>query len=319
MEDFKNRLRKMQRHFGKWARRSGITCYRVYDADIPEHALAVDHYEGLDGILRVHVAEYLRGKVEALPEDERRLRRFRYREIIAEVMEVEPERIFYKHRERQSGKQQYTKMAEAERIFRVEEDGLKFWVNLSDYLDTGLFLDHRITRGMVREAAMGKKLLNLFAYTGSFTVYGAAGGATGSLTVDLSNTYLEWAERNLAENDLAGPEHRFLRTDVKDWLRDEEPDETFDIIVLDPPTFSNSKSMRFVLDVQDDHPFLINRCLRRLNPGGKLFFSTNFRKFQFTEERIYGKALVSEITNQTIPPDFRNRPPHRCWLIELPQ
>lgn len=318
MEDFNNRLRKMQRHFGKWARRNDITCYRVYDADIPEHALAIDRYEGVDGVPRVHVSEYLRGKVEALPEEERRLRRIRYREIIAEVMEVDLERIFYKHRERQSGNQQYTKMADRERVFLVEENGLQFWVNLSDYLDTGLFLDHRITRSLVREAAMGKKLLNLFAYTGSFTVYGAAGGATESLTVDLSNTYLEWAERNLAANDLGGPEHRFLKTDVKDWLRDEEPDERFDLIVLDPPTFSNSKSMRFLLDTQEDHPFLINRCLRRLNRGGKLFFSTNFRRFQLNEERIYGAARVSEITDQTVPRDFGNRRPHRCWVIELP-
>lgn len=308
-EMFANRLRKMARHHGKWARRKGVTCYRVYDADIPEFPLAIDIYEDC-----VHMAEYKRR--HPLSDEEYRLWRSGCRQMVREVLEIEPEKVFFKERKRQKGTQQYERHDTRQSEQVVRENGLQFIVNLSDYLDTGLFLDHRQTRQMVRERAMGRRLLNLFAYTGSFTVYAAAGGAAASLTIDLSNTYLEWAKRNLALNHLDGPQHRFLRADVKQWLQ-EPVQETFDIIVLDPPTFSNSKAMRDILDTQRDHPLLINQCLERLRRDGILLFSTNYRQFKLNTEEIKSEN-IREITGQTVPPDFRNKRIHYCFEIKRP-
>lgn len=303
---FANRLRKMSRHYDRWARRQDIRCYRVYDADVPEFPLAVDRYEDC-----VHVAEYQRD--HPLDEGEYRLWRAGSRQVIGDVLGVPPDRIFFKERQQQKGTQQYEKYGEVGQERIVGEGGLRFWVNLADYLDTGLFLDHRPTRQMVRERAAGKRFLNLFAYTGSFTVYAAAGGAASSLTIDLSNTYLAWARRNLELNELAGRQHRFLQADVVEWLHG-PVDEEFDLIVLDPPTFSNSKRMRDVLDVQRDHVDLINRCLARLSPQGVLFFSTNFRRFKLEAGAIRNSA-IRDITAQTIPPDFRNPKIHYCFEI----
>lgn len=286
-----NRLQKMNRHIGKWARRQGITCYRVYDADIPEFPLAIDWYEG-----RLHVAEYERD--HPLDEEEYLTWRSGCRQIMAETLEVAPELIWFKSRSRQKGTAQYEKFADRGQEFFVHEDGLQFKVNLSDYLDTGLFLDHRQTRKLVRQAAKGKSVLNLFAYTGTFTVYAAAGGASATTTLDMSATYLQWAEENLKINQLNGTQHRFIQTDVTTWLRS-EPTEKFDIIVLDPPTFSNSKRMSHSLDIQRDHTYIINRCLQRLRPGGTLFFSTNFRKFKLDTERIWGGARITDISAKT--------------------
>ncbi len=304
-----NRLQKMNRHIGKWARRQGITCYRVYDADIPEFPLAIDWYEG-----RLHVAEYERD--HPLDEEEYLTWRSGCRQIISEVFEVTPENIWFRSRSRQKGTAQYEKLAERGQEFFVHEDGLQFKVNLSDYLDTGLFLDHRQTRKLVRQAAKGKSVLNLFAYTGTFTVYAAAGGASATTTLDMSATYLQWAEENLKINQLNGTQHRFIQTDVTTWLRS-EPTEKFDIIVLDPPTFSNSKRMSHSLDIQRDHTYIINRCLQRLRPGGTLFFSTNFRKFKLDTERIWGGARITDISAKTVPEDFRNKKIHYCFQIDV--
>lgn len=309
-EAFVNRLRKMDRHYSKWARRQGISCFRIYDADMAEFPLAVDRYEQV-----LHVAEYKRD--HHLDEEEYRAWRAGSRLALHEALDVPMERIFFKEREQQKGKRQYEKRAERKHEMKVQEGGLSFWVNLSDYLDTGLFLDHRITRQLVRERSEGKRLLNLFAYTGSFSVYAAAGGAVSTTTIDLSNTYLEWAQRNMALNGFEGPEHRFLREDAVKWLQ-MPPAERYDIIVLDPPTFSNSKSMFDVLDVQRDHPMLINQCLARLAPGGVLFFSTNYRKFQIEPGFIYSTAHIRDISGQTIPPDFRNKKIHYCFEITQP-
>lgn len=304
LQMFANRLRKMARHYDKWARRQALSCYRIYDADIPEFPLAIDRYGDY-----LHVAEYRRS--HPLSEEEYRLWRAGCRQVMQEVLSVSPQNIIYKERERQKGSLQYEKRAERQKEITVQEDGLQFIVNLTDYLDTGLFLDHRLTRRMVREQAAGKRVLNLFAYTGSFTVYAAAGGAASTLTIDLSNTYLDWAARNLQLNGLTGPQHRFLRADVKAWL--EQPRrELFDLIVLDPPTFSNSKAMRDILDTQRDHPALINACLERLSTGGLLFFSTNYRQFHLEEGQIHS-ASIRNISSQTIPPDFRNKRIHYCW------
>lgn len=304
-----NRLQKMNRHIGKWARRQGITCYRVYDADIPEFPLAIDWYEG-----RLHVAEYERD--HPLDEEEYLTWRSGCRQIMAETLEVAPELIWFKSRSRQKGTAQYEKFADRGQEFFVHEDGLQFKVNLSDYLDTGLFLDHRQTRKLVRQAAKGKSVLNLFAYTGTFTVYAAAGGASATTTLDMSATYLQWAEENLKINQLNGTQHRFIQTDVTTWLRS-EPTEKFDIIVLDPPTFSNSKRMSHSLDIQRDHTYIINRCLQRLRPGGTLFFSTNFRKFKLDTERIWGGARITDISSKTVPEDFRNKKIHYCFQIDV--
>jgi len=306
-EAFANRLRKMDKHLGKWARRRGISCYRVYDADQPRFPLAIDRYEQY-----LHVAEYKRE--HGLSEDEYRLWRSGAKQTMAEALNVPPARIFFKERQPQKGKQQYEKRSEEGRVIIAQENGLRFLVNLVDYLDTGLFLDHRPTREKVREQAQGKRVLNLFAYTGSFTVYAAAGGAAATRTIDLSNTYLEWAQRNMELNGLAAPQHEFIRTDVKAWLQ--RPAESlYDIIVLDPPTFSNSKSMEEVLDVQRDHPKLINACLKRLAPEGLLYFSTNFRKFKLEPEKLQTRQ-IKDITRATIPKDFRNPKIHYCWLLQ---
>ena len=304
-----NRLHKMHRHIGKWARRQGITCYRIYDADIPEFPLAVDWYEG-----SLHVAEYERD--HPLDEDEYMIWRAGCRQIMAETLDVAPEQIWFKARSRQKGAAQYEKVAARSHEVIVHEDGLQFKVNLSDYLDTGLFLDHRQTRKMVRQLSKDKSVLNLFAYTGSFTVYAAAGGAAATTTLDMSATYLQWAEGNLKINELTGPQHRFIQTDVTTWLRN-EPVEKFDLIILDPPTFSNSKRMRHDFDIQRDHTYLINRCLQRLRPGGTLFFSTNFRKFKLDTERIWGGARITDISAKTVPEDFRNKKIHYCFQIDV--
>lgn len=304
-----NRLRKNLKHLQKWARREKITCFRVYDADIPEFPLAVDQYGGF-----LYVAEYKRKH----PLDEAEYLQWQSGsiEVLAEVFGNSPDRIFFKSRAPQKGKQQYEKTAEVLQEFLVEEGGLQFLVNPGDYLDTGLFLDHRITRAMVRAMAEGKDVLNLFAYTGSFSVYAAAGGAKSTTTIDLSNTYLNWAKKNMALNGFSGRQHEFIRADVKAWLRDAPLEKAYDLVVLDPPTFSNSKRMKDdILDTQRDHSELINQCLRRMRPGGTLFFSTNYRHFQLDSEAI-SSSQIQDITTKTIPEDFRNKKIHYCFEIK---
>lgn len=304
-----NRLRKNLKHLQKWARREKITCFRVYDADIPEFPLAVDQYGGF-----LYVAEYKRK--HPLSDAEYLEWQGLSLEVLARVFDIPADRIFLKSRAPQKGKQQYEKTAEVLQEFLVEEGGLHFLVNPGDYLDTGLFLDHRITRQLVRELAAGKDVLNLFAYTGSFSVYAAAGGALSTTTIDLSNTYLNWAKKNMALNGFGGKQHAFIRADVKAWLRETPLEEAFDLVVLDPPTFSNSKRMKDdVLDTQRDHSELINHCLERMRPGGTLFFSTNYRQFQLDTAAIQSSD-IKDITAQTIPEDFRNKKIHYCFKIK---
>lgn len=302
---FANRVRKMFKHQGKWARRQGITCFRVYDRDIPGYPFAVDIYEDL-----AHVAEYKRphGKTD----EEHDLWQKRCLEQIEAVL-ARP--VYFKTRQRQRGKNQYERNDGAESVERVvNEGGLKFVVNLTDYLDTGLFLDHRITRGMVRDEARDRRVLNLFAYTGSFSVYAAAGGARSTTTVDLSNTYLDWAQRNLELNGFDGPEHRLVKADALKFLRDERlhRGERYDLAVVDPPTFSNSKSARQDFEIERDHGALINAVLGRLVPGGVLYFSTNFRRFRPGTAQI-AAAEVRDLTKATRPPDFRDEKIHFCF------
>jgi 23S rRNA (cytosine1962-C5)-methyltransferase len=304
---YRNRLAKNTRHLSKWARREGISCYRLYDRDVPEFPITADWYEG-----HVHLQEVDTGWVQSDAEHADWLENLA--QVTGEVLQLPRGAVVLKRRERQRGTSQYERTGRRGEDFIVGEAGLRFIVNLEAYLDTGLFLDHRITRSMVRERAAGKRVLNLFAYTGSFTVYAAHGGARESVSVDISNTYQHWARRNFELNGLDLSRHRLVRADVVAFLRDAiQAGERFDLIVLDPPTFSNSKKMQVALDVQRDHPQLIADCLRLLSPGGELFFSTNLRGFSFVANPQ--DARVSDISARTIPEDFRNKRIHQCFII----
>ncbi len=305
-ELFANRLRKMARHLRRWPGR-GITCYRLYDRDIPEVPLAVDVYEG-----RLHIAEYDR------PHDRTPAEHADWLDLMAktaaEITDVPPERVYLKRRRRQKGTAQYGKVADTAAVCMVHEGGLTFEVNLSDYLDTGLFLDHRNTRGMVRDESAGKRMLNLFGYTGAFSVYAADGGAAETTTVDLSRTYLEWARRNLAANGFDKPVHRLQRCDAMEFLRRHAPGEHYDLAVIDPPTFSNSKRTEEVFDVQRRYTELLLAAAKLMSPGGVIYFSTNFRRFKLDPAAV-GPLTIREISRQTVPDDFRNKRIHRCWRM----
>ncbi|WP_251976781.1 bifunctional 23S rRNA (guanine(2069)-N(7))-methyltransferase RlmK/23S rRNA (guanine(2445)-N(2))-methyltransferase RlmL [Salinicola avicenniae] len=303
---FANRLRKNRKRLAKWLKQSGEACYRLYDADMPEYALAIDVYGH-----QIHVQEYAPPKSVDATKAQRRL--LDALSAIPEALEVRPEQVHYKQRERQSGRAQYTKQSDSGDRFVVEEGPAKLWVNLTDYLDTGLFLDHRPVRRLLREQAAGKRFLNLFCYTGTATVHAAIGGASDSLSVDLSNTYLEWARYNFTLNKLDPSRHRVVRDDCLHWL--ETAGGTFDLIFLDPPTFSNSKRMAGTLDIQRDHAQLIALAMARLAPGGELIFSNNQRGFTL-DDTVATRHVVEEITAQTYDPDFTRRANlHHCFRI----
>ena len=306
VSDFANRVRKSARHLSKWARRSGIECYRVYDRDIPEFAFALDVYGPY-----AHLQEYAR-RVDR-DDTERALWRDAVHEAAAHALELPRTQVIVKLRERRGAGEQHEKTGRRGRDFVVSEQGHRFSVNLEAHLDTGLFLDHRITRSLVQQDASGRRFLNLFCYTGSFSVYAAAGGAQASISVDLSNTYLDWARRNFALNGLDGVEHVLVRADVVRWLAEAgQREERFDLIVLDPPVLSRSKAMAGDLDVQRDHIKLIADCRRLLSRGGILYFSTNLQSFKPAAEAFAG-LNAEEISHRTVPEDFRNRRIHRCW------
>ena len=310
-EEFANRLRKRARHLRRWPQR-GITCFRLYEKDIPEIPLVVDRYED-----SVHMAEFAR------PHDRTRAEHADWLDLMqrtaADVLDVDRSNVHMKFRDRQRGASQYNRTADNQERIVVQEGGLKFFVNLTDYLDTGLFLDHRITRGKVRDESDGKKFVNLFAYTGSFTVYAAAGGATETVTVDSSPTYLAWASDNVRLNKLAGSQHRFVKSDAMRYLRDLHPDVQFDLAVVDPPTFSNKKDLEYDWDVQRDHGELLKRLTSHMSPDGVIYFSTNFRRFKLDEPLLTDLGMsIREISRQTVPEDFRNRRIHRCWRMVLP-
>jgi len=305
-----NRLRKRARHLRKWARREGVTCYRVYDRDIPEIPLAVDHYLA-GGDVHLVVASFER-------EDEHADEWFdAMAAAVADVFEVPPARVHGRRRQRQRGTSQYAPRSRAAHRFEVTESGHRFWVDFDRYLDTGLFLDHRQTRQRVEREARDARFLNLFCYTGSFTVYAAAGGARESRSVDLSNTYLDWTGENLGLNGIDASRHRLVRADATVWLREAASAgdmEPFDLAVLDPPTFSNSKAMGASFDVQRDHGWLIADTLALLRPGGALYFSTNRRKFRLDGDGFEASS-VEDITASTVPEDFAQRRPHRAYRI----
>lgn len=303
---FDNRLKKVKRIIGKQARQQSIDCYRLYDRDLPEFPLIIDVYGE-----EVLVTEYR--SQHRLTEEEYEQWLTDSLEVIQHILEKTPDQIHLKERKRKESRQdQYQKTDNQKAFFEVKEGGLKFWVNLTDYLDTGLFIDHRITREMVQKDAKDKRVLNLFCYTGSFSVYAAAGGASKVVSADLSNTYLDWAKRNMELNGFSGKEYEFVRVDVLQWLPG-LPAESFDLIVLDPPTFSNSKAMKDVFDIQLQHVELINTCLSKLAPNGVLYFSTNARKFVM-EDTLIGGA-IKEITTATTPFDFKGKMLRWCYSI----
>jgi 23S rRNA (cytosine1962-C5)-methyltransferase len=306
---FSNRLTKVFRHVSKQARRQGITCYRVYDHDLPEFPLCIEFYGD-----KLYVAEYKR--YHGMTEEEHDNWMEKSIGVISEVLLVNKENIYLKLRQRKPGRLgQYQRLDQEKNEFVIEENGLKFMVNLSDYLDTGLFLDHRITRQMVKEQSAGKKVLNLFAYTGSFSVYAAVGGAAEVVTIDLSKTYLSWSERNMQLNNFSdAKKYKTIHADVLQYVK-EIPPGYFDLIIMDPPTFSNSKRMDDFLDIQRDHANLINDCLSALTTGGVLYFSTNYRKFILEKEKI-NTAYIKDITRATTPFDFEGKLFRWCYEIK---
>lgn len=324
---FANRLRKNLAHWHKWARRRGISCFRIYDRDVPQFPFAIDWFETVSprAEAQLHVQEIDTGWKRS--DEEYTAWLVAVCDAICEVCAVPAAQLHLKRRERQRGTSQYEKLDDAEaEAFVVEEAGHRFEVDFDTYLDAGLFLDHRPMRAMVAEtisrrvhSGTGSRFLNLFAYTGSFSVYAARAGASHSTTVDLSNTYQAWTARNFALNGIDTGRHTLLRADVLAWLVGAvAARERYDVIVLDPPSFSNSKKMQGVLDVQRDHVRLVGQCHELLADGGELFFSTNLRSFAIDPELLRRLAL-REITRHSVPEDFRRpgRPgPHRAWHAE---
>jgi 23S rRNA (guanine2445-N2)-methyltransferase / 23S rRNA (guanine2069-N7)-methyltransferase len=311
---FANRLRKNLQRLDPWAAREHIDCFRVYDADMPEYAFAIDLY-GRES-RHVYVQEYAPPK--SVNQESARERRREALAVLPEVLGVPLPQVHTRVRKPQKGADQYEKRESAAERHAVQEGGLKFWVNFRDYLDTGLFLDHRIVRGMLRAWAKDADFLNLFCYSGSATVYAAAGGARSTTGVDLSNTYLDWAHENLLLNGFRGDNHELYRADCLAWLEEQEPrGARFDLIFLDPPTFSNSKRMEGVLDVQRDHVGMIRRSLKLLRPAGRLVFSTNYTRFKLDQGGLEDLA-IEDISAATVPKDFeRHARIHKCFVVQF--
>ena len=312
---FANRLAKNLKRLGSWARRAGVSCYRLYDADMPEYAFAIDWYLTLEPQAPwLYVQEYAApAEIEA---EAVRRRRGEVLATLPEVTGVPAERIRVRTRRRTRGAEQYEKLDSQAHFHLIEEGQLRFRVNFEDYLDTGVFLDHRLTRARLRAASAGKRFLNLFAYTGTASVYAAAGGALSTTSVDLSNTYLEWARGNLALNGFSGAAHQLVQADCREWLgASARGTQRFDLVFLDPPTFSNSKRMQGVLDIERDHVQLIEECMRLLAPAGLLVFSTNSQRFRL-DAGLAERFTVRDISAATLPEDFARNPRiHRCYEI----
>ena len=306
-EEFANRLRKLARHLRRWPTKRGITCYRIYDRDIPEVPLVVDRYEDA-----LHITEYERPHERTAAEHADWLD-YMVRTATA-ALDTSRELVFVKRRVRQRGDAQYQRVDNRQALRVVQEGGLEFQVNLSDYIDTGLFLDHRVTRSLVRDAARGTNFLNLFAYTGAFSVYAAAGGAAKTTSVDLSTTYIQWAEDNLRLNGFTGEQHRLVCRDVEEFLASRHETDKYDLAIVDPPTFSNSKRLDHDWDVQQDFVPLLQKVIGKMTPGGVIYFSTNSRRFKLDEASL-SETKIREISKKTVPEDFRNKRIHRCWRM----
>ena len=319
---FANRLAKNLKKHQSWADRNDVSCYRLYDADMPEYAFAIDIYRTVHDAADAGGQNWLYVQEYAAPAEIEleavRKRRGEALSTLSDVTGVPTERIRVRTRRRTKRGEQYSKVQDRSDYHVVMEGGLKFLVNFDDYLDTGLFLDHRLTRSRLRAAAAGKRFLNLFAYTSTASVYAAAGDAAATLSVDMSNTYLDWAQRNFELNGLSARTNGLVQADVRVWLQDSArgPDR-YDLVFIDPPTFSNSKRMEGVLDVDRDHPALIDGCARLLAPGGLIVFSTNSQRFRL-DETLPERYDVRDISRQTLPKDFeRNLRIHRCFEVRI--
>lgn len=307
IEMFENRLRKNQKGLNKWIQRQAISCYRLYDADLPEFAVAIDRYNDW-----VHVAEYAPPPSVDAELAQRRLASVV--SVLPEVLSVEADKVVVKQRQRQRGQQQYQRHSESGDFIEVVEGQARLLVNLRDYLDSGLFLDHRVVRLEIARLARGKRFLNLFCYTASASVHAALGGAALTDSVDMSATYLDWARKNFSLNGFSENRHRLIRADVLEWLRDNT--SSYDLIFLDPPTFSNSKKMQSVFDIQRDHCELIQQVMGRLDRDGLLIFSNNHRKFVL-DASLSDHYAVEDKTQWSLDRDFQQRHKriHQCWFI----
>lgn len=308
LQMFQNRLLKVYKHKSKLARRQNVSCYRVYDHDLPEFPFSIELYGD-----KIYVAEYLRR--HGMEDEEHDAWLHDCLQIVGSVLSIDVEEIFIRERRRMNHRRQnqYEKIGLQKEFFTVEEAGLKFLINLTDYVDTGLFLDHRITRGMVREESEKKRVLNLFCYTGSFSVYAVAGNAASVTSVDLSKTYLGWAEDNFDANKMDKVKHSFVHADVKQYLKTLQPN-SFDLVIIDPPTFSNSKRMKDFLDIQRDHAEMLNDVLFTTTNGGIIYFSTNLSSFVLEEEDIKASS-IKDITKATTPFDFEGKLKRWCYKL----
>lgn len=303
----KNRIRKNYRHIRKWAKRSATNAFRIYDRDIKEYPVAIDYY---DGRFCVHYF------TKSWDNDEPREDLVEEtKNAICSIFSADPSAIYGRARKRREKIEQYEKIGESKEFFVVYEYGVKFWINLVDYLDTGLFLDHRETRRMVASISKGKRVLNLFAYTCSFSVHAAYAGASYTKSVDMSNTYTEWGKDNFKLNSLPLQNNEIVRADCMKFLDEEiRSGKKYDIIIIDPPTISRSKKMEEMFDIQEDYIFLITKAMRLLLKGGVIFFSTNSRKFVM-KESLFSSCSIIEISHKTLPIDFHDPKIHRCWKI----
>jgi 23S rRNA G2069 N7-methylase RlmK/C1962 C5-methylase RlmI len=297
-----NCIRNHYRHLKKWAKRSETDCFRIYDREINHFPLAIDLYAGRFCIQNFAPSE--EDSFSAIVEE--------VEKSLATLFDAGSDKIFWRTRVKKKETRQYEKRDNTQNFFIAHEYGLRFKINLIDYLDTGLFLDHRETRHWVGKAAQGKKVLNLFAYTCAFSVHAAAGGASFTKSVDMSNTYTAWGQDNFVLNGFSLDDHVIIREDCLKFLQTER--EKYDLIIIDPPTISRSKKMEGLFDIQKDYPFLILNCLKLLEKGGVILFSTNSRKFRF-DAQIFPDCFIEDISKKTLPLDFKDPLIHRCWKI----
>jgi 23S rRNA (guanine2445-N2)-methyltransferase / 23S rRNA (guanine2069-N7)-methyltransferase len=311
----RNRLLKNKKTIGKWASKQGISCFRIYDADMPEYAFAIDVYQSIEGKTYLHVQEYAAPKTIDQKSSLERLAEGLI--TLSETLEVSPESIFLKRRQVQKGSAQYEKDGSRKLKFDVVENGARFEINLGEYLDTGLFLDHRVIREWVQKNSQGKRVLNLFSYTGAVSVHAAIGGATHVNSVDMSQTYLKWAQRNFEINGLKSPNYQFTRANCMEWIVEQgDRPPSYDLIFIDPPSFSNSKRMEGVFDVQRDHVDLIKKSAALLADDGLIIFSNNLRKFKL-DAQLLEAFEVNDKTGFSLDKDFeRNTKIHQCWFLK---
>ncbi|ADK80606.1 rRNA (guanine-N(2)-)-methyltransferase [Sediminispirochaeta smaragdinae DSM 11293] len=307
MKSFSTILKERHQRFRRLFAGDRTNCFRVYDRNDALYPYTIDLYDR-----RILITEY-EGTAKHVPAG---LKRNELEAMVASSLYVDPHDVFYKFRPRLHGRTQYEKLDNTGELFPVTENGLTFLVNLTDYVDTGLFMDHRLTRKMVAEESFGLRVLNLFGYTGAFSVAAAAGGALETVTVDLSSSYLAWAEKNLRVNGFIGDQHRFIAEDVRKYLMEADKERSgFDLVILDPPLFSNSRKTDGTFDLQRDYVWFVAAAMKLLNDGGRLLFCTTKKEFHFDPGRIMGSESL-EITRETLPPDFDARKPHRCWLLK---